>query len=131
MKYSSLSYSRTSTELEEDAKAINWWFIPGQKQASRLFALWNRTAGDCLLDSVLQVNSLFINVLHSLPVTSHFFFVQLFSYNSEWLVHLPAATVLFHRGQMDLANAIEVYRSNMPFSSLIGEFSFSYCSICR
>ncbi|KAF6775190.1 hypothetical protein AHF37_05650 [Paragonimus kellicotti] len=43
-----------ATELEDDAKAINWWFIPGQKQASRLFALWNRTAGDCLLDSVLQ-----------------------------------------------------------------------------
>lgn len=51
---SELCDTQAQSELEEDAKAINWWFIPGQKQASRLFALWNRTAGDCLLDSVLQ-----------------------------------------------------------------------------
>lgn len=25
-----------------------------EKHGSRLYALWNRTAGDCLLDSVLQ-----------------------------------------------------------------------------
>ncbi|RTG91303.1 uncharacterized protein DC041_0011135 [Schistosoma bovis] len=47
-------FSMLTVELEDEAKAINWWFIPGQKQSSRLFALWNRTAGDCLLDSVLQ-----------------------------------------------------------------------------
>ncbi|KAF7258099.1 hypothetical protein EG68_08230 [Paragonimus skrjabini miyazakii] len=51
---SELCDTQAQAELEDDAKAINWWFIPGQKQASRLFALWNRTAGDCLLDSVLQ-----------------------------------------------------------------------------
>ncbi|TGZ66416.1 hypothetical protein CRM22_005351 [Opisthorchis felineus] len=51
---SELCDTQAQTELEDDAKAINWWFIPGHKQASRLFALWNRTAGDCLLDSVLQ-----------------------------------------------------------------------------
>ncbi|VDQ03629.1 unnamed protein product, partial [Trichobilharzia regenti] len=49
-----LSFFSLTLELEDDAKAINWWFIPGQKQSNRLFALWNRTAGDCLLDSVLQ-----------------------------------------------------------------------------
>lgn len=51
---SKLCDTQAQSELDEDAKAINWWFIPGQKQASRLFALWNRTAGDCLLDSALQ-----------------------------------------------------------------------------
>ncbi|CAH8501720.1 unnamed protein product [Schistosoma turkestanicum] len=51
---SELCDMQAQSELEDDAKAINWWFIPGQKQSSRLFALWNRTAGDCLLDSVLQ-----------------------------------------------------------------------------
>lgn len=50
-------FSMLTVELEDEAKAINWWFIPGQKQSSRLFALWNRTAGDCLLDSVLQVSA--------------------------------------------------------------------------
>ncbi|CAH8849681.1 unnamed protein product [Trichobilharzia szidati] len=51
---SELCDMQAQSELEDDAKAINWWFIPGQKQSNRLFALWNRTAGDCLLDSVLQ-----------------------------------------------------------------------------
>lgn len=51
---SELCDTQVQTELEDEARAINWWFMPGQKQASRLFALWNRTAGDCLLDSVLQ-----------------------------------------------------------------------------
>ncbi|CAH8545739.1 unnamed protein product [Schistosoma margrebowiei] len=51
---SELCDMQAQSELEDEAKAINWWFIPGQKQSSRLFALWNRTAGDCLLDSVLQ-----------------------------------------------------------------------------
>ncbi|KAH8876235.1 Ubiquitin thioesterase trabid [Schistosoma japonicum] len=51
---SELCDMQAQSELEDDAKAINWWFIPGQKHSNRLFALWNRTAGDCLLDSVLQ-----------------------------------------------------------------------------
>ncbi|VDP42542.1 unnamed protein product [Schistosoma curassoni] len=49
-----INKTQVTRKLEDEAKAINWWFIPGQKQSSRLFALWNRTAGDCLLDSVLQ-----------------------------------------------------------------------------
>lgn len=37
-------------ELEEESAVINWSLEFG----NRLYALWNRTAGDCLLDSVLQ-----------------------------------------------------------------------------
>ncbi|XP_062858813.1 ubiquitin thioesterase zranb1 [Trichomycterus rosablanca] len=41
-------------ELEEEDAVINWSLEPGSRLDSRLYALWNRTAGDCLLDSVLQ-----------------------------------------------------------------------------
>ncbi|ROI83801.1 Ubiquitin thioesterase ZRANB1 [Anabarilius grahami] len=38
-------------ELEEDSAVINWSLESGTRLDSRLYALWNRTAGDCLLDS--------------------------------------------------------------------------------
>lgn len=41
-------------ELEEESPIINWSMELGTRLDSRLYALWNRTAGDCLLDSVLQ-----------------------------------------------------------------------------
>lgn len=41
-------------ELEEESPIINWSLELGSRLDSRLYALWNRTAGDCLLDSVLQ-----------------------------------------------------------------------------
>ncbi|XP_018015625.1 ubiquitin thioesterase trabid [Hyalella azteca] len=41
-------------QLEEDAPIINWSLELTERLGSRLYALWNRTAGDCLLDSVLQ-----------------------------------------------------------------------------
>jgi ubiquitin thioesterase ZRANB1 len=40
-------------ELEDDL-VINWSLELTVRLGSRLYALWNRTAGDCLLDSVLQ-----------------------------------------------------------------------------
>ena len=40
-------------ELSENL-IVNWSIEITEKLGSRLFALWNRTAGDCLLDSVLQ-----------------------------------------------------------------------------
>lgn len=43
-----------SIELEEESPVINWSLELGTRLDSRLYALWNRTAGDCLLDSVLQ-----------------------------------------------------------------------------
>lgn len=41
-------------ELEEDSAIINWSLELTETLGSRLYALWNRTAGNCLLDSVLQ-----------------------------------------------------------------------------
>ena len=41
-------------ELEDDEAVINWSVELTDRLAGRLYPLWNRTAGDCLLDSVLQ-----------------------------------------------------------------------------
>ena len=41
-------------ELEQESPIINWSMEVADSMGSRLYALWNRTAGDCLLDSVLQ-----------------------------------------------------------------------------
>jgi len=44
-------------ELEdEEEHVINWSVEMTDVLGSRLYALWNRTAGDCLLDSVLQAS---------------------------------------------------------------------------
>lgn len=43
-----------SSELEAEESIINWSMELSERLGSRLYALWNRTAGDCLLDSVLQ-----------------------------------------------------------------------------
>uniref|UniRef100_A0A1I8GQF8 ubiquitinyl hydrolase 1 n=1 Tax=Macrostomum lignano TaxID=282301 RepID=A0A1I8GQF8_9PLAT len=45
--------SAVQKELES-VGAVNWW--PADSGAFRMWALWNRTAGDCLLDSVLQAS---------------------------------------------------------------------------
>lgn len=42
------------SELEAEESIINWSMELSERLGSRLYALWNRTAGDCLLDSVLQ-----------------------------------------------------------------------------
>lgn len=41
-------------ELEAEEPIINWSIEITDRLGSRLYALWNRTAGDCLLDSALQ-----------------------------------------------------------------------------
>ncbi|KAG7324779.1 hypothetical protein KOW79_011095 [Hemibagrus wyckioides] len=71
-------------ELEEDDAVINWSLELGSRVDSRLYALWNRTAGDCLLDSVLQAtwgiydkDSVLRNTLHdSLHHCSHWFYTR-------------------------------------------------------
>ncbi|NP_001084698.1 ubiquitin thioesterase zranb1-B [Xenopus laevis] len=69
-------------ELEEESPIINWSLELGTRLDSRLYALWNRTAGDCLLDSVLQAtwgiydkDSVLRKALHdSLRDCSHWFY---------------------------------------------------------
>lgn len=38
----------------ENGQIINWSIEVSEQLNSRLYALWNRSAGDCLLDSILQ-----------------------------------------------------------------------------
>ncbi|XP_054238119.1 ubiquitin thioesterase ZRANB1 [Indicator indicator] len=71
-------------ELEEESPIINWSLELGTRLESRLYALWNRTAGDCLLDSVLQAtwgiydkDSVLRKALHdSLHDCSHWFYTR-------------------------------------------------------
>ncbi|XP_007902146.1 ubiquitin thioesterase Zranb1 isoform X2 [Callorhinchus milii] len=71
-------------ELEEESPIINWSLELGSRLDSRLYALWNRTAGDCLLDSVLQAtwgiydkDSVLRKALHdSLHDCSHWFYTR-------------------------------------------------------
>ena len=51
-----VSLSLHVSELEDDEPVINWSVELTDRLHSRLYALWNRTAGDCLLDSVLQAS---------------------------------------------------------------------------
>ena len=41
-------------ELENESRVINWNIDLTSRLNSRLYPLWNRHSGDCLLDSVLQ-----------------------------------------------------------------------------
>lgn len=63
--YFSLYFLLLCLELEEKCRAINWWVMNGKEHhpTSKLLPLWNRTDGDCLLDSLMQVcsNSLIIS----------------------------------------------------------------------
>ena len=52
--YSELLDRDAQRELEEESSIINWSQEVRVRLGSRLHALWNRSAGDCHLDSVLQ-----------------------------------------------------------------------------
>lgn len=41
-------------QLECEPPAVNWSLEVTMRLGSRLYALWNRSAGDCLLDSAMQ-----------------------------------------------------------------------------
>ncbi|CAL8305744.1 unnamed protein product [Boreogadus saida] len=71
-------------ELEEESPVINWSLELSTRLDSRLYALWNRSAGDCLLDSVLQAtwgiydkDSVLRKTLHDcLHDCSHWFYTR-------------------------------------------------------
>ncbi|MBN3324529.1 ZRAN1 thioesterase, partial [Atractosteus spatula] len=79
-------------ELEEESPIINWSLELGTRLDSRLYALWNRTAGDCLLDSVLQAtwgiydkDSVLRKALHdSLHDCSHCFGLHFSLREEQW-----------------------------------------------
>ncbi|XP_059469066.1 ubiquitin thioesterase trabid [Neocloeon triangulifer] len=54
--YDELLDRDAQTQLENDPPALNWSLEITMRLGSRLFALWNRSAGDCLLDSAMQAS---------------------------------------------------------------------------
>lgn len=42
--------------LEIESPVINWSEEITEQLGSRIYPLWNRSAGDCLLDSILQAS---------------------------------------------------------------------------
>ena len=49
-------WSISSSVLEMESPVINWSEEITEQLGSRIYPLWNRSAGDCLLDSVLQAS---------------------------------------------------------------------------
>ncbi|XP_076060831.1 ubiquitin thioesterase trabid [Oratosquilla oratoria] len=82
-------------QLDEDTPIINWSLEITDRLGSRLYALWNRTAGDCLLDSVLQAtwgvfdreNVLRRALADSLSEASHIFYPRWKEYE-RWQARL-------------------------------------------
>jgi ubiquitin thioesterase ZRANB1 len=54
--YEELLDRDAQAQLECDPPALNWSLEVTVRLGSRLFALWNRSAGDCLLDSAMQAS---------------------------------------------------------------------------
>jgi ubiquitin thioesterase ZRANB1 len=54
--YEELLDRDAQAQLESDPPALNWSLEVTVRLGSRLFALWNRSAGDCLLDSAMQAS---------------------------------------------------------------------------
>lgn len=52
--FSELLDKDAQQQLESDPSVINWSLEVTVRLGSRLYALWNRSAGDCLLDSAMQ-----------------------------------------------------------------------------
>ena len=52
--YDELLDREVQHELENESRAINWNIDLCKRLDSKLYPLWNRHSGDCLLDSVLQ-----------------------------------------------------------------------------
>lgn len=49
-------WSISPSVLEMESPVINWSEEITEQLGSRIYPLWNRSAGDCLLDSVLQAS---------------------------------------------------------------------------
>ncbi|GLV35863.1 trabid [Carabus blaptoides fortunei] len=78
-------------QLESDPPVINWSLEVTVRLGSRLYALWNRSAGDCLLDSAMQAtwgvfdrdNTLRRALAESLHQGGHVFYPRWKEYESS------------------------------------------------
>lgn len=78
-------------QLESEPAVINWSLEVTVRLGSRLYALWNRSSGDCLLDSVMQAtwgvfdrdNALRRALAESLSQSSHLFYPRWKEYEAS------------------------------------------------
>ncbi|KAJ3643383.1 hypothetical protein Zmor_026097 [Zophobas morio] len=78
-------------QLESEPAVINWSLELTVRLGSRLYALWNRSAGDCLLDSVMQAtwgvfdrdNTLRRALAESLSQSGHMFYPRWKEYEAS------------------------------------------------
>ncbi|XP_018319117.1 ubiquitin thioesterase trabid [Agrilus planipennis] len=78
-------------QLESEPAVINWSLEITVRLGSRLYALWNRSAGDCLLDSVMQAtwgvfdrdNTLRRALAETLGQAGHLFYPRWKEYESN------------------------------------------------
>lgn len=78
-------------QLESEPAVINWSLELTVRLGSRLYALWNRSSGDCLLDSVMQAtwgvfdrdNALRRALAESLSQGGHVFYPRWKEYESS------------------------------------------------
>jgi len=123
-------------ELENESRAINWNVELCKRLNSRLYPLWNRHSGDCLLDSVLQAcygifdtdNTLRRVMAESLEQYSTFF-------KPRWKEHeiLMAQSLDYkiddYQLEQDWTNIIAL--ANQPGASLEQAHIFALCHILR
>jgi ubiquitin thioesterase ZRANB1 len=125
-------------ELEIENKAVNWCQDVVKRLNSKLYALWNRHSGDCLLDSVLQGcygvfdkdNTLRQLMYECLEVNSVYL-------KSRWKEHelLMAKTNQLNytiddiQLEQDWQNILQL--ANTPGSSLEQAHIFALCHILR
>ncbi|KAL3269279.1 hypothetical protein HHI36_008356 [Cryptolaemus montrouzieri] len=89
--FSELLDKDAQDQLESDPAVINWSLELTVRLGSRLHALWNRSAGDCLLDSVMQAtwgifdrdNHLRRTLADSLSQGSHMFYPRWKEYEAS------------------------------------------------
>ncbi|KAG1684924.1 Ubiquitin thioesterase zranb1-B [Nymphon striatum] len=123
-------------ELEEESPIINWSLELTDRLGSRLYALWNRTAGDCLLDSVLQAtwgvfdreNTVRRAMADSLSEGAAFFYPRWKEYES---LHAHLLQYSLDESQWQQDWAISLSLASQPGSSLDQLHIFALAHVLR
>ncbi|XP_018579145.1 ubiquitin thioesterase trabid isoform X1 [Anoplophora glabripennis] len=123
-------------QLENDPAVINWSLDITVRLGSRLYALWNRSAGDCLLDSVMQAtwgvfdrdNMLRRALAESLGQGGHIFYPRWKEYESS---HASFLQYSLEEGQWEEDWTSLISLASQPGTSLEQLHVFALAHILR
>ncbi|XP_072378198.1 ubiquitin thioesterase trabid [Diabrotica undecimpunctata] len=123
-------------QLETDPAVINWSLDITVRLGSRLYALWNRSAGDCLLDSVMQAtwgvfdrdNMLRRALAESLGQGGHMFYPRWKEYESS---HASFLQYSLEEGQWEEDWTSLLSLANQPGTSLEQLHVFALAHVLR